>query len=101
MHKNLLPQKYVVAMCIGCVQAGHNYTDTARINTEDTHRPLHTKHQAVYKPRLYTPLSVQTPSNKPLTYALLFEPFYRLSRLVIPTIHRAYIYDKKLPLMNI
>ena len=101
MHNLTRRQKDVICVCIDCVQSVYNHAVSARITARDSHSSAHKNTLAVHKAPAYTPPSAQTPASKHPTYALLFQPFYRLAWVVILIFHRAYIYDQKLNIMKI
>lgn len=93
--------KDVVTMCTACAQPAHNRRVTSCITTRINHSPAYQNNSSVHKQPIYTPPSAQTPTRNHPAYAPIFVAFYRLSRRVVPTVHRAYIEYKKLLLINI
>lgn len=92
---------YYLLITKACGQTAHNQWYVARTNSLFNHRAGYKNVGPVHKTAGFTLLGAQLPTSKLPVCAQLFLPFYRLALRVVPIIHRAYIYDKKLNLMNI
>ena len=87
-----------VAMWNGSVQVSHNPRLGGGITTINNHRAGYINSAAVHKhPSFTLPTTPSKPPLNPLNYFSL----NRLFSSLIPTVHRAYIYDQNFNLINI
>jgi hypothetical protein len=84
-----------------CAQVADNCLQTSCITAWITHSPEHIKGIWVQKCSSYTTRNTALPAYVAGILAQENSRFYRLVRIVIPTMHRAYIQDNNVHLINI
>ncbi|MDB5183193.1 MAG: hypothetical protein JWO47_977 [Candidatus Saccharibacteria bacterium] len=90
-------QTHVARMWSACAQTAHNCPLATGITTQNNHRPAYISNAPVYKVPQFA--GFNTPSNHRFTHEAQML-INRVKPALIPTVHMAYIENKKLNLIK-